>query len=531
MMRSLKNSAHSLYKRLFKDRTEAAIFFTAFIVEIIFGLYLISRWGFTFAFVDSISHFYIPSTIVNNGSQNNIANLGTVWLPMFHILVTPLILIEPLLRTGLAGTIVNGLATGGICVILYRLVGGRRLGILSVVLFMSNAWTLIFGSSPMMEQTGIFFMLLAVYYFKRYWEKGDLIEFMKCSLVLLFGCLTRYEVWAIALLVALFFTIKELRARRFHRLGYIHFPFWGVFAWLFWNLAIFRDPLMFLNNPAWLNWPETQQRMYDPLLTTSAIFENLYPICGLLYLSSLIYLVMILIKRRWNLVLPSVLLISPIAFQWISMFFGRSGGYIRYFYLAFPGLIMLSSFLVKDVSRLKISKTKTKTFLAFTILVIIALTGLSIPEQTELLAFFSHFTEQGPSSLHDPSFPANIRSVEVLKETKIMDYKSILSCGTTHHVSLILGIPPTQIIDEYDGDLYIRAMKEPWNYSQLVLIPYDSQAFMKATNEQYDGNYVPYLYYNDDAWKSEFLEHYELIFQIEVTPLVLIFKLQTEALT
>lgn len=514
MMRSLKNSAHSLYKRLFKDRTEAAIFFTAFLVEIAFGLYLVQRWGFTFSFADSVSHLYIPSTIVNNGSQNNIANLGTIWLPMFHILVMPLILINPLLRTGFAATIVNGLATGGICVILYRLVGDRRIGILSVVLFMSNAYTLIFGASPMMEQTGIFFILLAAYYFKRYWENDDLIEFMKCSLVLLFGCLTRYELWAVALLVALFFTVKEVRARQFHRLAYLHFPFWGVFAWLFWNLAIFRDPLMFINHPAWLNWPETQYRMYNPLLTTSVIFESLYPICGLLYLISLSYLVMILVKRRWNLVLPSVLLLAPLAFQWISMFFGRSGGWLRYFYLALPGLIMLSSLLIKDIGRLKLSKTKTKTFIAFTILVIITLTGLSIPEQTKILAF---------------SFPSIISSVDVLKEIKISDYKSILSCGCPHQGAFILGILPKQIIDEYDGELFIRAMKEPWKYAQLVLIPNESPAFTKVANEQYDGNYIPYIYYNDDAWKSEFLKHYELIFQIGG---LLVFNLtQTEALT
>ena len=119
-----------------------------------------------------------------------------------------------------------------------------------------------------------------------------------------------------------------------------------------------------------------------------------------------------------------------------------------------------------------------------------------------------------------------MRAVEILKEIRIlMSDKPILSCGHLHQRSLVLGVLPMQIIDEYDGDLFVTAMKEPWKYCSLVLIPHQNPAFMKALNDEYDGKFFTYLYYNDDAWKSEFLKHYELVFQVEDSP-TLVFKLR-----
>ena len=517
--------------RLFKDKTEAAIFFTAFLVEIAFGIYLILKWGFTFESADSISHLYIASTVVNNGAQSNFANLGSVWLPMFHILVMPLVLVEPLYTTGFAGTIVNSLATGGICVLLYRLMEGGKLGILASFLFLANAFTLFFGATPMMEQTAIFFMVLTAYYFKRYWEKDDLIEFMKCSLALLFGTLIRYEVWAVALLVALFFTIKEVRARQFHRLAYIHFPFWGVFAWLFWNLAIFRDPLMFIRHPMAVGLQITY--MYggsspyvgNLLLIKDFFVDALYTVSGAICLVSftaliaLIFVAVIRTRTRhknWVVLLPTILLISPIGFQFFILYIGSSAPWVRYLYQSLAGLILLSLFPIKMIQTLgnPLRKTDIHILSILFILVTISLYATSLPTQISMVT-----TGYGPQKQepHLPDICAWKEEYGVLKE--IAGSKPILtSSGKTYQALILLGIPPSQIIDDYDGDLFLEAMKQPWLHCSIVLIP-DSPNLdtIREWNDYYNGIYYIYRYYNDDSWRTTFLDHFTFQLSLAVS--------------
>ena len=520
MMRSLKNSAHSLYKRLFKDRTEAAIFFTAVLVEIAFGLYLVQRWGFTFESGDGISHLYIASTVINNGAQNNIGNLGSVWLPMFHLLMMPLVLIDSLCRTGFTGTIVNSLATGGICVLLYRLTGGGRLGILASFLFLANAFTLFFGATPMMEQTAIFFMVLAAYYFKRYWEKNDLLAFMKCSLALLFGCLTRYELWAVALLVALFFTIKEVRARQFHRLAYLHFPFWGIFAWLFWNLATFRDPLMFIHHP--MSSGSQVERMLEMgyplyrgniLLITNFFFDALYTVSGGICLVSFIALIIIIRQKKWTTLIPTILLISPIGFQFFTLYTGSSAAWVRYLHQPLVGLIFLSLLPMKMIRTLgnpirKIGKKHIRLLSIFFILVTMSLYAASLPTQISMVitGYLPGYTERGGPEI--PTLYDWKEEYNLLKE--IVDSKPILiSSGTSYQALTLVGIQPSQIIDDYDGDLFIEAMKQPWLHCSTVLIP-DSPNLgeIKEWNNYYNGAYYIYRYYNDESWRTTFLEYF-----------------------
>ena len=507
--------------RLFKDKTEAAIFFTALLVEIIFGLYLVQRWGFTFEEGDSISHLYIAGTVVNNGAQSNFANLGSVWLPMFHVLVMPLVLIEPLYTTGFAGTIVNSLATGGICVILYRLMGRGRLGILASFLFLANAFTLFFGATSMMEQTAIFFMVLASYYFKRYWEKDDLIEFMKCSLALLFGTLTRYEVWAVALLVTLFFAIKEVRARQFHRLAYIHFPFWGVFAWLFWNLAIFRDPLMFIRHPMAVGlqityiYEGSSPYVGNLLLIKDFFLDALYTVSGAICLVSftaLIALIFVAVIRtrttrhkHWAVLLPTILLISPIGFQFFTLYIGSSAPWIRYLYQPLAGLILLSLFPIKMIQTLgnpirKIRKTDIHILSIFFILITISLYATSFPTQMSWIATACRHGR--------PVIYTWKEEYGVLKE--IVGTKPILISGGQSYQSLTLvGIPPSQIIDDYDGSLFIEAMKQPWLHCSTVLIPDSPNLdWMREWNNHYNGTYYIYRYYNDESWRATFLDHF-----------------------
>lgn len=508
MLRYLKNLKHKA-PQLFKDKTEVAIFLTVFLVEIAFGLYLVYRWGATFISGDAVSHLYIPKTVINNGEQSNFANLGTSWLPMFHILVMPLVWIKPLYSTGFAGTIVNGLATGGICVIVYRLIGDKKLGILASILFLANAYTLVYGATPMMDQTAIFFTVLAVYYFKRYWEKDDLVAFMKCSLVLFFGTLTRYEVWLVALLIASFFLVKELKGRHFHRLAYIHFPFWGVFAWLFWNLAIFRDPLFFLPQKSY-PWPS----LYVTTFAEQAI-PGLLLTSGMLFLATAVSIILLLARRKKLQILEATLLTSPILFHLFMSVVQVGQFYPRYFFLGFLGLLVTPILLLKDYK-----KSSGKLMIGAS-LVLISLLAIAYPQQAEFMISGTTRGEYLPKNLYDKMEMRMIK--EVVDDRTIIISSWALFGAQTY--SVYTNTEPFSIIDDYDGELYLKAMAEPWKLCDFVAI----MRFSKKTystllnfnnglnliNDHYGGTFYVYRYYNDDAWRSLFLSKYELILETE----------------
>lgn len=491
--------------RLFKDKTEGAIFFTAFLIEIAFGLYLLQRFGFTFDSLDAIYHLYIPRTVIDNGAYSTLANFGTVWLPVFHLLAIPLVSIDLLYTTGFAGTIVNALLTGGICVILYRLVG-EKYGILAPALFLSNIFTLKLGATAMMEQATIFFIVLATYYFAHYWEKGDLVEFMKCSLALIIGTLTRYEVWAMALVIIFFFIGRELKNKGVHRTAYAHFPLWGIFAWLFWNLAIFRDPFAFMHHP--VGTVAQAEAVGTPLAWDIAkipalVSVSLTELTGYGWILSLLILLILPLRGCKKHVPIIIVLLSPLLLNIVTALIGFSGWLVRYVYLIMPALILTPLFLMR-------AEVKSNKLTCVAILVV-------------LLSFSSAFLVQiqplASGSSPPGEFPALVSIKAQFNDMKTLIGNEKVLMNAFHGsgiYSVLTGTSPAQIIDDYDGIGYITAMEEPWNHASYVIIlkTNPDYYFLRSMNEYYGGKFYEYLFYNDVRWRDVFLEHYELVAEI-----------------
>ena len=508
----MRNATLRIMRFLFKDKIELVIFLLAFLIEMAFGFYLLYRWGHTFACGDAVSHLYIPRTVVDNGPYSAFANLGTVWLPIFHLLVMPLVLINSLYTTGLAGTIVNALATGGICVILYRIIGDKKLGILASILFLCNAFTLIYGATSMMEQTAIFFIVLAAYYFKRYWEKDDITEFMKCSLALIFGTLTRYEAWAVTLLVIFFFMLRELKNGKKYRVAYAHLPLWGIFAWLFWNLAIFRDPLAFIRHP--LMMPQGLQP--SPLsiwVVVEIISQNLFMISGMLYFLAIIAVGVILVRKKFLKAAVSLVLITPVPLIAFLSSLGIYSGWIRIYYSGLTGLVISPFLLAKDFKKL--------LRVAIVIIIFIAYSIAPIAQ--------TNFLTAGVGTV-SPRSDINFFAVSKLKEEvnvikgKIDKQIALMSSAPGNpgahsyaYYSIFTGSSPSLIIDDHDQELYLMAMEKPWEYCPYVIMEKAKadDPVMKIVDDYLQGKYFVHRYYNDDNWRSTFLQHYELVLETE----------------
>jgi len=498
--------------RLFKDKTEVAIFFTAFLVEIAFGLYLVNGWGCTYVLDftrlggDLIAHLYIPRSVIDNGSYSGLANLGTVWLPLFHILLIPFVSIDVLYSTGLAGTVVNSIMIGGICTLLYKLTGSK-LGIVASGLFLINVYTLTYGAASHMMATGVFLTLLGVYYFKGYWEKDDVAEFMKCSLTLILATLSRYEAWMVAFLVVLLFVIREVKNKRGYRLAYAHLPFWGVFAWLFWNLAIFRDPLIWVSGPfpgAFGYYGEVAGKFFSPSINAILTYgiPGLITLSGFLWLLALVTIPLSLMRRDYKKFCIVLLSMAPLAF----IFSAQTSGWERIFYFALPGIILAPFLAVRDNNR--------RVRIAFIICLII-IYGVTIPTQHKLI-----IEEIGATPTPYVAYvDENAQLVNAIGGGSYVLASGAGSRSPSRALSVSYGISPSKIIDEYDGSLFTDASKKPQQYCEYVIIDkiaYDAytEAFLKASNDYY-GSHFLYLYHYDSAWHDEFVMYYELVLETE----------------
>src|SRR6266404_1630327 len=98
----LKNSASS--------RLSSALTLTSFVVLLAVIGVAAARWclarGYTLYYGDAEAHLNIARRILDSRTPGP-EQIGTVWLPLPHVLMVPLVMRDDWWRSGLAGTVVS----------------------------------------------------------------------------------------------------------------------------------------------------------------------------------------------------------------------------------------------------------------------------------------------------------------------------------------------------------------------------------------------------------------------------------------
>ena len=540
------------------------IFSLVFLLEIIIGLIFVHRYGTTIFDIDAISYLYNSRNVIDKGEYSGLSVLVGTWLPLFQMILVPFTAIEKLYTTGLAGTIVNALMTAGAAVFLYRIAGGKgnRLAILAPVIFLSNIYVLIFGIIPMSEQTAIFLITAASYYFKNYLDTGELKEFINCSFVLILGSFTRYELWVVALYVVSVFLIREIKNRNLHRIGYAHLPLLGIAAWIFVNYLIHKDAFWFNKNPLGVAGVDSIFTLYPELyyfkdsvfLTLSHAFIQMNLTFGILLYAAIISAIIIALTKSKNLIFLLMFFI-PAAVNVILMFRGQSMGWQRYFYTSVPGIVLLNLALLENIvwvsgllrRRNKINIKSYNYNLGPAVLFFIIIIGVSVagPElssgqmnghNSASLSTVDNrpwifqglditnkrvaFSIESDKGVYNTDLKFDLLNILPAKDFKDIKYaigseKILMAYPDTsgYHPNLFSvsqGVSPSQIIDDFNYMDYEEIMMEPWKYVKFVLVPVSSPSAV-AVNKWYNGTFYLYNYDYNQTWRSEFLNHYELV--------------------
>ena len=213
--------------------------------------------GLTLSYNDARSHLNVARRAVDS-LQPGAAQIGSVWLPLFHVLEIPFVGNDYLWHSGVAGSIISMISfvVGGV----YVLKIGERLHFDRPTLFISlgvyalNPNLLFLQSAPMTEALLITLTLATAFYFLEWVQTFQPISLIYTAFATFLATITRYDGWFlfgfVAVMVAFVgYKKKGLRFAEGNFILYCTLAGFGVFLWLLWNLVIFGHPLYFAVGP------------------------------------------------------------------------------------------------------------------------------------------------------------------------------------------------------------------------------------------------------------------------------------------
>ena len=170
--------------------------------------------GDTLAYGDAEAHLNIARKLWDN-REPAYREIGTVWLPIPHLLMLPFTCFDPLYRSGLAGAIPSALCWIIAGALLYsavrRLAGAWEPAACATAIFALNPNLLYLAATPMTEP--VFYMALAgvLYAMAAYRDSPGAWTLVLAVLWTWCAALTRYEGWLAIPVVTLYFLVRNWR--------------------------------------------------------------------------------------------------------------------------------------------------------------------------------------------------------------------------------------------------------------------------------------------------------------------------------
>jgi hypothetical protein len=211
--------------------------------------------GFLNLHYDGVARLNIARRVLDHPVPHY-SHLGTVWLPLHHLLLLPWVQNDFLWSTGLAGSIISALAFCAACYCLFELShlmhGSEWAGVLSAAAFVSNPNILYLQSTPLGEMLYIALFLAALLALIKFAEQVSVASAVACAGCVLLASLTRYDGWllpplgAVLVLTAIFCDHRAVRQSALAITVYSVIATSGIASWLAYNQVAFNDPLAFL---------------------------------------------------------------------------------------------------------------------------------------------------------------------------------------------------------------------------------------------------------------------------------------------
>src|SRR5437762_394715 len=222
---------------------------------------------------DAVAHINIARRVFDSLTPG-LLQLGTVWLPLPHLLMIPFLFSDWAWRTGAGGSVPSMIAYVLGTVGIFRLVrnalsfrtqsdaAARIAAWLAAIVFAANPNLIYLQTTAMTEPLYLALFIWAVVYFFEFAQQAALGDrelaasasssLMKCGLCLAGASFTRYDGWFLTLVILAVTLAVILNTKRPGPKDLRNFTLLVVFGpatWLAYNAIIYRNPLEFANGP------------------------------------------------------------------------------------------------------------------------------------------------------------------------------------------------------------------------------------------------------------------------------------------
>jgi hypothetical protein len=271
-MRASSNSARSATLTEAKEQQPPRDAGTVALVSAVLtlaALFFCSQHQLLLLYGDAVAHLHIARRLLDSRTPG-FRQLGSVWLPLPHLLLVPFVQKMSWWQSGVAAAIPSMACYVAACVGLYRLAlcfVRHSIAWLAVAFFALNPGLLYFSTTAMTEPLFLAEMIwaaLLIALFARRSETGDAERLgrllLGASLVLVCAMFTRYDGWiyaAAAWCVASWIVMRGIviRRRNFRErltgiwlLGTV-LVVMAPLVWIAYNAKQFHDPFDFLRGP------------------------------------------------------------------------------------------------------------------------------------------------------------------------------------------------------------------------------------------------------------------------------------------
>src|ERR1700756_486249 len=226
---------------------------------------------------DAVAHINIARRVFDSKTPG-LLQLGTVWLPLQHLLMIPFLVSMNLWRSGAGGSIPSMAAYVFGVVGMFRLTRcalsgsnppdgeARAAAWIAALIYAANPNLMYMQSTAMGETVYLAFFIWAVVYFCE-WSHGNPAALTICGLCLAGASLTRYDGWFLAIVVVLAVLALSSKPGRAALKGrvtdthsiralapgavirFVVIAAAGPALWLAYNAIVYRNPLEFENGP------------------------------------------------------------------------------------------------------------------------------------------------------------------------------------------------------------------------------------------------------------------------------------------
>ena len=237
----------------------------------VFSFIFYFRHGEVLLYGDAVAHINIARRVFDSRTPG-LLQLGTVWLPLPHLLMIPFLLSKSMWQTGLGGSIPSMaayvLGTLGIFRLVRDTMGfpqpdvaARAAAWGAAIIYAANPNLIYLQAMAMTEALYLALFIWAVVYFNEFVmqernadgqsEQPADSSLTKCGICLAGACLTRYDGWLLAAACAagVFFVKMKSRSRRGNFRRFVLLAAGSPLLWLAYNAIVYRNPLEFANGP------------------------------------------------------------------------------------------------------------------------------------------------------------------------------------------------------------------------------------------------------------------------------------------